>query len=66
MTSIDLIKSSEDSFTGLGPELIISPKDTNPFLRNFEGKPPARPTDSFILVPNLKKLLLASIIKNSI
>ena len=62
-TWLDPPKPSEDSSIGLWPGNIVSPKGTNPYVKDFVLKPPARPTDIFISNPNLKKLLTASKIK---
>ena len=64
-TWFDPPKSSEDSTIGIWPEHIVAPKGTNPYLKDFVLKPPARPTNTFIADPNLKKLLSASKIKNA-
>ena len=59
-TWFDPPKSSEDSAIGLWPEHIVAPKGTNPYLKDFVLKPPARPTDTFIVNPNMKEHLTAS------
>ena len=62
-TWLDPPKPSEDLSIGLWPGNIVSPKGTNPYVKDFVLKPPARPTDIFISNPNLKKLLTTSKIK---
>ena len=64
-TWLDPPKSAEDSSIGLWPEHIVAPKGINPYLKDFVLKPPATPSATFIMDPNLKKLLTASKIKNA-
>ena len=61
-TWLDPPKQS-DSDIGIWPGNIVTPKGTNPYVKDFALKPPARPTETCIVNPNLKKLLTASKIK---
>ena len=52
-----------DSYIGVWPGNIVFLKGTNPYVKDFVNKPPARSTETCIVNPNLKKLLTASKIK---
>ena len=45
------------------PGNIAFPKGTNPYVKDFVNRPPARPFDTLLVNPRLRKLLLASKIK---
>ena len=51
------------SDTGVWPGNIVFPKGTNPYVKDFVNRPPARSFDTLLVNPRLKKLLSASKIK---